>query len=52
MVEGDALVVTHIDRLSRILAYGLQVIEDLDLRGVEFRPLAEDFDKSTADGKL
>ena len=27
VVEGDTLVVTHIDRLSRGLTYGLQVIE-------------------------
>ena len=44
---GDTLVVTHIDRLSRGLTYGLQVIEDLHLRGVEFRSLAEDFDTET-----
>ena len=52
VVEGDTLVVTHIDRLSRGLTYGLQVIEDLHLRGVEFRSLAEDFDTATAGGKL
>ena len=52
VVEGDTLVVTHIDRLSRGLTYGLQVIEDLHLRGVEFRSLAEDFDTATASGKL
>ena len=52
VVEGDTLVVTHIDRLSRGLTYGLQVIEDLHLRGVEFRSLSEDFDTSTATGKL
>ena len=52
VAEGDTLVVTHIDRLSRGLTYGLQVIEDLHLRGVEFRSLAEDFDTSTANGKL
>ena len=52
VVEGDTLVVTHIDRLSRGLTYGLQVIEGLHLRGVEFRSLAEDFDTSTANGKL
>ena len=52
VVEGDTLVVTHIDRLSRGLTYGLQVIEDLHLGGVEFRSLAEDFDTSTANGKL
>ena len=52
VVEGDTLVVTHIDRLSRGLTYGLQVIEDLHLRGVEFRSLAEDFDTATASGKI
>ena len=52
VVEGDTLVVTHIDRLSRGLTYGLQVIEDLHLRRVEFRSLAEDFDTATASGKL
>ena len=52
VIEGDTLVVTHIDRLSRGLTYGLQVIEDLHLRGVEFRSLAEDFDTATASGKL
>ena len=52
VVEGDTLVVTHIDRVSRGLTYGLQVIEDLHLRGVEFRSLAEDFDTATANGKL
>ena len=52
VVEGDALMVTHIDRLSRGLTYGLQVIEGLHRAGVEFRSLSEDFDTSTANGKL
>ena len=52
VVEGDTLVVTHIDRLSRGLTYGLQVIEGLHHAGVEFQSLAEDFDTSTATGKL
>ena len=52
VVEGDTLVVTHIDRLSRGLTYGLQVIEGLHHAGVEFQSLAEDFDTSTASGKL
>ena len=52
VVEGDTLVVTHIDRLSRGLTYGLQVIEGLHHSGVEFRSLAEDFDTATANGKL
>ena len=52
VVEGDTLVVTHIDRLSRGLTYGLQVIEGLHHAGVEFRSLSEDFNTATATGKL
>ena len=52
VVEGDTLVVTHIDRLSRGLTHGLQVIEGLHHAGVEFRSLSEDFDTATATGKL
>ena len=52
VVEGDTLVVTHIDRLSRGLTYGLQAIEGLHRAGVEFRSLAEDFDTATSTGKL
>ena len=52
VVEGDTLVVTHIDRLSRGLTYGLQVIEGLHHAGVEFRSLSDDFDTATATGKL
>ena len=44
VVEGDTLVVTHIDRLSRGLTHGLQVIEGLHRAGVEVRSLSEDFD--------
>ena len=54
VVEGDTLVVTHIDRLSRGLTHGLQAIEGLHRAGVEFRSLSEDFDTATATatGKL
>ena len=52
VVAGDTLVVTHIDRLSRGLTYGLRVIEGLHRAGVEFRSLAEHFDTSTPTGKL
>ena len=52
LVEGDTLVVTHIDRLSRGLTHGLQVIEGLHRAGVEFRSLSEDFDTATATGKF
>ena len=52
VVGGDTLVVTHIDRLSRGLTHGLQVIEGLHRAGVEVRSLSEDFDTATATGKL
>ena len=54
VIAGDTLVVTHIDRLSRGLTYGLQVIVALHHAGVEFRSLSEDFDTATAmaNGKL
>ena len=52
VVQGDTLMVSHIDRLSRGLTYGLQVIEGLHHAGVEFRSLSEDFDTSTSTGKL
>ena len=52
VVEGGTLVVTHIDRLSRGLTFGLQVIEGLHHAGVEFWSLSEDFDTATANGKL
>ncbi len=44
--------VTHIDRLPRGLTYGLQVVEGPHRAGVEFRSLSEDFDTTTANGKL
>ena len=34
VVDGNTLVVAQIDRLSRGLAYGLQLIDDLYLGGV------------------
>ena len=53
VVEGDTLVVTHIDRLSRGLTYGLQVIEGLHhAREWSSGPSSEDFDTATANGKL
>ena len=52
LAPGDTLVVTHIDWVSRGLTFGLQVIEGLHLKGLEFRSLAEDFDMATATGKF
>ena len=52
MAEGDMLVVSHIDHLSRGLTYRLQAIEGLHRAGVDFRSLAEDFDSAIAAGKI
>ena len=52
LLELLDLVVAHIDRLSRGLTFGLQVIEGRHHAGVEFRSLAEDFDTATTNGKL
>ena len=50
VAEVDSLVITHIDRLSRGLTYGLQVIEGPHHAGVMFRSLAEYSDTVSANG--
>lgn len=50
--EGDTLVVWKLDRLGRSLPHLVEVIEDLDKRGVEFRSLTESIDTTTPGGRL
>jgi DNA invertase Pin-like site-specific DNA recombinase len=50
--EGDTLVVWRLDRLGRTLAHLIQLIRDLQERGVQFRSLQESLDTSTSGGKL
>lgn len=49
---GDSLVVWRLDRLARSLAHLIQIANDLEERGVEFRSLREQLDTTTPGGKL
>ncbi|CAN5555166.1 recombinase family protein [soil metagenome] len=50
--EGDTLVVWRLDRLGRSLKHLIQVVTDLQERGVGFRSLTEQIDTTTSGGKL
>ncbi len=50
--EGDQLVVWRLDRLGRSLPHLLDVLAQLDGRGVGFRSLTEALDTSTSGGRL
>lgn len=49
---GDTLVVWRLDRLGRSLPHLLQVVTDLEARGVGFRSLTEQVDTTSATGRL
>lgn len=49
---GDVLVVWRLDRLARSLRHLLQLIDELDRRGVGFKSLTESIDTTTATGRL
>ena len=49
---GDTLVVRHLDRLGRSLRHLIEVVTELDERGVGFRSLRESIDTTTAGGRL
>ncbi|NKC13644.1 MAG: helix-turn-helix domain-containing protein [Gammaproteobacteria bacterium] len=50
--NGDSIVVWRLDRLGRSLKDLLDLISQLDERGVGFRSLTEHLDTSTSGGKL
>lgn len=50
--EGDALVVTKLDRLARSVPHLLQITETLERKGVALRILNMAMDTSTPTGKL
>jgi DNA invertase Pin-like site-specific DNA recombinase len=50
--EGDVLVVTKLDRLARSVAHLVEIIAQLDARGVALRILDGGHDTSTANGRL
>lgn len=49
---GDTLVIARLDRLGRSLSHLLQIVEQLEGRGVFFKSLADNFDTTSAQGKL
>jgi DNA invertase Pin-like site-specific DNA recombinase len=50
--EGDVLVVTRLDRLGRSLRELIDLVGELEGRGVGFRSLKESLDTTTAGGRL
>jgi DNA invertase Pin-like site-specific DNA recombinase len=50
--SGDSLVVWKLDRLGRSLPHLLEVVGDLEQRGIQFKSLQETIDTSTPGGKL
>jgi DNA invertase Pin-like site-specific DNA recombinase len=49
---GDVLVVWRLDRLGRSLKELIELVGDLEERGVEFKSLRESLDTTTPGGKL
>ncbi len=49
---GDTLVVWRLDRLGRTLKQLIELINDLNSRGVGFKSLTENIDTTTSGGKL
>jgi DNA invertase Pin-like site-specific DNA recombinase len=49
---GDTLVIWRLDRLGRSLRHLIEVVTDLDARGVGFRSLGESIDTTTPGGRL
>lgn len=50
--RGDTLVVWRLDRLGRSLRHLIDVITDLEKRGIGFRSLQESIDTTTSGGRL
>lgn len=49
---GDVLVIARLDRLARSLSHLLEIVEDLERRGVGFRSLGDPIDTTSAQGRL
>ncbi|MGH2895190.1 MAG: recombinase family protein [Solirubrobacteraceae bacterium] len=52
LLAGDTLIVWRLDRLGRSLRHLVDIVADLEQRGVAFRSVTEAIDNGTAAGKL
>jgi DNA invertase Pin-like site-specific DNA recombinase len=52
MRAGDVLLIWRLDRLGRSLRHLLEVVTDLEHRGIGFKSLQENIDTTTSSGKL
>ena len=50
--KGDCLIVWRLDRLGRSLKHLLEVVEDLEIKGIGFLSIQEGLNTSTNGGKL
>jgi DNA invertase Pin-like site-specific DNA recombinase len=50
--EGDTLTVWKLDRLGRSMKHLIEIISELDVRGVGFRSITENIDTTTPGGRL
>lgn len=50
--EGDVVIVTRFDRISRRLLDLIELVEQISARGVGFRSLREDIDTTSSSGRL
>ena len=50
--SGDTLIVYKLDRLGRSLKHLLEIVNDLQSQGIQFRSIQESIDTSTATGKF
>jgi len=50
--KGDTLVVWKLDRLGRSLSHLIQVIKELNQKGIGFKSLQENIDTITSGGQL
>ena len=51
-LPGDVVCVVRLDRLGRSLPHLIETVTSLDTRGIGFRSLSENFDTTTAGGRL